>query len=50
MSSHVLSEIERTCDRVAILSEGRLRAEGPLDQVVGESETLEDAFVRLVEA
>ena len=50
VSSHVLSEVERTCDRVAILNEGRLLASGPLDRVVGDGESLEDAFVRLVEA
>jgi ABC-2 type transport system ATP-binding protein len=50
VSSHVLSEVERTCDRVAILNEGNLLADGPLDQILGDGETLEDAFVRLVEA
>jgi ABC-type multidrug transport system ATPase subunit len=48
ISSHVLSEIERVCDRVAILHEGRVAAEGPIDEVVMEGEQLEDAFVRLV--
>ena len=48
VSSHVLSEVERTCDRVAILHEGRLVGAGPLDQVVRPGESLEDAFVRLV--
>ena len=50
VSSHVLSEVERVCDQVAILHEGRVVASGPLDDVVGPSETLEDAFVRLVRA
>ncbi len=48
VSSHVLSEVERTCDRVAILHEGRLAASGPIAEVVREGESLEDAFVRLV--
>jgi ABC-2 type transport system ATP-binding protein len=48
VSSHVLSEIERTCDRVAILHEGAVVAQGPLDRVVAPGESLEDAFVRLV--
>jgi ABC-2 type transport system ATP-binding protein len=48
VSSHVLSEVERTCDHVAILAEGRLAASGALDQVVREGESLEDAFVRWV--
>ena len=49
VSSHVLSEVERTCDRVAILHEGRLLAEGQISDIVREGEQLEDAFVRLVQ-
>ena len=48
VSSHLLSEVERTCDQVAILNEGILVAQGRLDELVEEGETLEDAFVRLV--
>ena len=48
LCSHVLSEIERTCDRVAILQGGTLAANGPIGELVREGESLEDAFVRLV--
>jgi ABC-2 type transport system ATP-binding protein len=48
VSSHVLSEIERTCDQVAILDEGHVAVSGALDDVVRAGESLEDAFVRLV--
>jgi ABC-2 type transport system ATP-binding protein len=48
VSSHVLSEVERTCDHVAILNGGRVAAQGPLDSVLRPGESLEDAFVRLV--
>ncbi len=48
VSSHVLSEVERVCDRVAILYEGQIVASGTLDEVVASGESLEDAFVRLV--
>jgi ABC-2 type transport system ATP-binding protein len=48
VSSHRLSEIERTCDHVAILDAGSLVATGRLAEVVREGESLEDAFVRLV--
>ncbi len=48
VSSHVLSEVERVCDRVAILYEGRIAASGRLDEVMAPGESLEDAFVRLV--
>ena len=46
-SSHVMETVERLCDRVAIMSAGRLVADGTLDEVRGGG-TLEDAFVRLV--
>ena len=48
-SSHVMELVERLCDRVAILHQGRLVADGPLAEVKGEG-SLEDAFVRLVGA
>jgi ABC-2 type transport system ATP-binding protein len=34
VSSHVLSEVQQTCDRVAILSRGRLVAAGTVDEVL----------------
>ena len=46
-SSHVMELVERLCDRVAIMHQGRLVAEGPTD-VVRAGTSLEDAFVRLV--
>ena len=48
MSSHLLSEVERVCDRVAILHEGRVIEEGSTSEIVREGEALEDAFIRLV--
>jgi ABC-2 type transport system ATP-binding protein len=48
MSSHILSEVERVCDRIAIVSEGRIVASGAVDEVVRPRENLEDAFVRVV--
>jgi ABC-2 type transport system ATP-binding protein len=48
-SSHVMETVERLCDRVAILHQGRLVAVGPVDEVRGE-QSLEDAFIRLVGA
>jgi ABC-2 type transport system ATP-binding protein len=48
VSSHVLSEVERTCDRVAIMHDGRIAASGPIADLVRPGEDLEDAFVRVV--
>jgi ABC-2 type transport system ATP-binding protein len=33
-STHVLADVERICDRVGILDQGRLVVEGPLDQLL----------------
>lgn len=50
LTSHVLEVVERLCDRIAIIHEGKLVAEGTLDDLrQGESsESLEDLFVRTV--
>lgn len=37
LCSHLLSQIEEVCDRVAILHRGRLLAEGALDELLGHS-------------
>jgi ABC-2 type transport system ATP-binding protein len=34
LSTHVLSDVERVCDRVAILDRGRLVTEGPLEDLL----------------
>jgi ABC-2 type transport system ATP-binding protein len=48
MSSHILSEVERVCDRIAIMNEGEIAASGDLDEVARPGENLEDAFIRVV--
>ncbi len=47
-SSHELSEVERVCDRVGIISEGRLIAEGAVPDLVKSDETLERYFLRML--
>ncbi|MBI3750905.1 MAG: ABC transporter ATP-binding protein [Chloroflexi bacterium] len=39
LNSHLLSEVEQVCDRVAIVDHGRVVASGALDDVLGQSET-----------
>src|SRR3989440_3054211 len=34
LSSHLLDEVEKTCDRVAIVDQGRILMQGPIDDVV----------------
>lgn len=50
LTSHVLEVVERLCDRVAIIHQGRLILEGALGELRAGSETLEDVFVRAVGA
>jgi ABC-2 type transport system ATP-binding protein len=48
MSSHLLSEVAQTVDRVIIIAGGTLRFAGPLAELTGgHGETLEGAFLRL---
>src|SRR6185295_19315916 len=48
LTSHVLEVVERLCDRVAIIHDGKLLREGSMEELRGSAETLEDAFVRAV--
>jgi ABC-2 type transport system ATP-binding protein len=50
LTSHVLEVVERLCDRVAIIHDGRLVIEGLMSELRTGSETLEDIFVRVVGA
>ena len=49
-SSHIMQEVAALCDRIVIVSRGRVSAEGTADQLreqTGES-NLEDAFVKVI--
>jgi ABC-2 type transport system ATP-binding protein len=46
LSSHSMDMIQRVCDRVAIIVEGRVLSKGTVDQV-REGGTLEQRFVEL---
>lgn len=50
LTSHVLEVVERLCDRVAIIHEGRIVVEGAMADLRAGAETLEDVFVRVVGA
>lgn len=47
VSSHVMDLVQRMCDHVAIMKDGRILAAGTVDEVRGSS-SLEDRFVELV--
>jgi ABC-2 type transport system ATP-binding protein len=50
LTSHVLEVVERLCDRIAIIHEGKLVVEGASAELRTGAETLEDLFVRVVGA
>lgn len=52
ITSHYLEEIEYLCDRVAILSDGKLLKVGTTEELkqITNASTFEDAFMKLVEA
>jgi len=52
LTSHYLEEVENLCDRVAILSKGKLLQIGTIKQIKQQtkSKKFEDAFIKLVEA
>src|ERR1044072_5896376 len=50
LTTHVLEVVERLCDRVAIINEGKIVTSGTMEELRSGGESLEDAFVRIVGA
>jgi ABC-2 type transport system ATP-binding protein len=48
LTSHVLEVVERLCDHVAIIHEGRIIRQGTIAELRASDDTLEQAFVRIV--
>jgi ABC-2 type transport system ATP-binding protein len=49
LSTHILSEVEMTCQQVIIINRGKVAAAGRLEDLRPRGQTLEEMFVRLVE-
>jgi sodium transport system ATP-binding protein len=49
-STHIMSEVQRLCDRIAIMSHGNILAEGTIDELIEDHEQpdLEELFYRLI--
>lgn len=48
VSSHLLTELARTIDRVLVLVNGGLRADAPIDELQAQGQSLEDIYLGLV--
>jgi ABC-2 type transport system ATP-binding protein len=48
LNSHLLSEVEKTCDTAAIMHKGKIVVKGPIDAIMADGESLEDVFVKHV--
>ena len=49
LNSHLLSEVEKTCDTAAILYKGKILIKDTIAAIVKDHETLEEVFVRYIE-
>ena len=49
-SSHIMQEVAALCDRIVIIANGRVMAEGAPEELRAKAgiDNLEDAFVRLI--
>ena len=52
LSSHIMQEVSALCDRIVIISRGKVAASGTLDEIreAAGTDNLEDAFVSLAKA
>lgn len=51
-SSHLMHEVSGLCDRILVIAQGKIVADGSLPDILvaGKSNNLEDAFINLVQA
>ncbi len=48
LNSHLLSEVEKTCDTAAIIHNGRIVTKDSIDSIIAQGESLEDVFVKYI--
>ena len=49
LTTHNLAEVEELCDRLVIINKGKVVARGTPEEIKGAADTLEDAYVKLIE-
>src|SRR5207244_1655302 len=50
LSTHILSEVEMTCDHVILIDQGQVAASGQIAELKRKAGTLEELFVSLTQA
>ena len=50
LSTHIMQEVAALCDRIVIIADGKVAAEGTAEELIERSgePNLEDAFVKLI--
>ena len=46
LSTHIVEDIEKTCEKIAVLNSGELIYNGTLKDFIGEEKSLEDAYMK----
>jgi ABC-2 type transport system ATP-binding protein len=46
LNSHLLSEVEKTCQTLAIMNNGKILVKDSIQAIVEGDETLEDVFIK----
>jgi len=49
LNSHLLSEVEKTCETAAIMHKGKILIKDTINAIVKDHQTLEDVFVKYIE-
>ena len=49
-SSHILSDVERLCDRIGVLNRGKLLFCGPIKKLTADTNDIEQSFINLIES
>jgi ABC-2 type transport system ATP-binding protein len=50
LNSHLLSEVEKTCETAAIMYKGKILVKDSINTIVKDHETLEEVFIRYIES
>jgi ABC-2 type transport system ATP-binding protein len=49
LSTHIVEDIEKTCEKIAVLKRGELFYNGTLKDFIGDEKCLEDAYMKKME-